>query len=288
MRQLRQIALFGQVVRIYICGLAGDWWGINLRRLTLFLKGNADLRDSLHSYRQSGAVTWNGLNHLLRHRRPDLSVRLRHETWARSDVTLAATAQVPPELAARNPPMGSMAAAMQFSRALFTTPVDAVLLSLQPDIVNLIFRHRAEGWLFLPGACENWLSADRAWLTEAFQPVPLLTAAASMANIERIAAACQSDRDVPVLVYNLCSAIPGIPLHCHIGWEDSLATRIRRFNLALVELSQRIGIHVIDVDAIFSYHGASRLMLDAFHFTPEGCQLVAEEVARVLEELLDL
>ena len=259
-----------------------------MRRLTLFLKGNADLRDSLHSCRQGGELVWNGLGQLLRQRHPDLTVRLRHETCARSDLLLAAEGEVPAELAARNPPMGSMAAPMQYSRALFTAPADAVVLSLQPDITNTILRHRRDGWLLLPGESGAWPAADQAWLAEAFTALPLLDVEASMANLERIAEAVRAERDVPVLVYNLCAAIPGTLVHCHAGFEDALATRIRRFNLALVELSQRTGISVIDVDAILARHGAARLLLDPIHLSPDGCRLVAEEVARVLEEVLDL
>lgn len=259
-----------------------------VRRLTIFLKGNADVRDTLHSCRHGNEIVWNGLNHLMRQRHPELSIRVRHETFPRSDVTLAATDTVPTELAVRNPPLGAMTATMQFSRAVFTTPVDAVVISLQPDISNIVVRHKAEGWLLLPNGSETWPARERQWLVEAFERLPYIDVETSINNIERIANYCRAERDIPVLIYNLCSAIPGTHLHCHAGCEDILPTRIRRFNLALVELSQRTGVSVIDVDAILSRHGAERLLLDAFHFTPEACQLVADEVANVLDEVLDL
>lgn len=224
----------------------------------------------------------------MRQRHPGLTIRLRHETFARSDVTLVANGSVPTELSDRNPPLGSMAAAMQFSHAMFTTPADAIVLSIQPEISNTVVRHTRDGWLFLPAQSEAWHSEDRTWLSETFELLPHIDVTASMANLERIANQCRNEQEVPILVYNLCSAIPGTLLHCHMGFEDSLSTRIRRFNLALIELSQRIGVSIIDVDAVLSRHGAERLLLDAFHYTPEACRLISEEVARVLEETLNL
>ncbi len=259
-----------------------------MRRISLFLKGNTDLRDSLHVCRVNGQVVWNGLNDLMRQRHPGVSVRLRHETFSRSDALLASTGAVPAEVAARDLRCGALSPAMQFSRAVLESTADAIILSIQPDIsVNLV-RHRAEGWLLLPDHPEDWPAADLDWLRANFQPVPMLDVASSMANLERIIAQCQARSDAPILIYNLSAAVPGDTVHCHLGMEDSQATRIRRFNLGLVELSQRTGISVVDVDAVVARHGAARLLVDSFHFTAEGCRLVAEEVARILEDTLCL
>jgi hypothetical protein len=58
-----------------------------------------------------------------------------------------------------------------------------------------------------------------------------------------------------------------------------------QFNLGLIELSQKTGISVIDVDAILARAGADRLKLDALNLNAEGCRLVATEVVRVLDDL---
>jgi hypothetical protein len=73
-----------------------------VNRLTLFAKGNLDLRDSLHSLRLGETLAWNGVNEIVRERHPDWTIRLRHETWARSDALLEAAGVAPDELAARN------------------------------------------------------------------------------------------------------------------------------------------------------------------------------------------
>jgi hypothetical protein len=67
--------------------------------------------------------------------------------------------------------------------------------------------------------------------------------------------------------------------------DDILSTRIRQFNLALIELSQRSSISIIDVDRLVAAHGQQAMKLDTTHLTEHGCRVVAGEVLRVLADL---
>ena len=73
--------------------------GDALRRVNLFLKGNLDVRDSLHSLRLNGKLEWNGVNEIVRAKYPGTVVQVRHETWTRSDALLEAAGKVPHEVA---------------------------------------------------------------------------------------------------------------------------------------------------------------------------------------------
>ena len=254
-------------------------------RLTLFIKGNLDVHDTLHSFRMGGTLRWNGINEIVRDRFPGTLVRMRHETFSRSDALLAARGQVPADLAARKLELNTYSAASQFSCEIFGTDADAIVLSIQPDIMTNLVRHRSEDYLLDPYNWQAWPADDQRWLSENFISSPLLDVGTSMANLEQVIARLRTHSATPILVYNLSSVVPGDNAHCHLGLETSLATRIRRFNLGLVELSQRTGISVIDVDAIVARAGAERMKLDAMHLTAEGCRLVAEDVVRVLDEL---
>jgi hypothetical protein len=254
--------------------------------LTVFAKGNLDVRDSLHALRTAGQVQWNGINEILRDGYPGTLVRLRHETWTRSDALLEATGAVPAELAARRLPLGAFSAEAQFSRAIFETDADAFVLSIQPDLGNQLLRHRRDGYLFNPHDWRSWSPADRQWLRAAFVEAERLDVAGSMANLARIVERLRARRPAaPVLIYNISAVVPGDLIHCHAGMGEVLSTRIRRFNLALAELSQETGVSIVDVDAILARAGAERLKIDAFHLTAEACRLVATEVARVLHDL---
>jgi hypothetical protein len=256
-----------------------------VNRLTLFAKGNLDLRDSLHSLRLGGELAWNGVGEIVRERHPDWTVRVRHETWTRSDALLEATGVIPPRLAARGLALGAYTAASQFSTAVFETDADAILLSIQPDLTVSLVRSRDENYLLMPAGRSDWPQSDRDWIRADFEALPLLDVAGSMQNFARIVERIRRNTAAPILICNVSSVAPGEQIHSHQGLEDSFSTRIRQFNLGLIELSQRTGISVIDVDAILARAGADRLKLDALHLTAEGCRLVAAEVVRVLEDL---
>jgi lysophospholipase L1-like esterase len=256
-----------------------------VKRLSLFAKGNVDVHDSLHSCVVAGELQWNGVNDILRQRHPGTLIRLKHETWTRSDALLAARGRVPDELKARELPLGAYPLDSQFSTALFETRADAIVLSIQPDTATGLLRRRGDGFLFYPNDSVRWPPADRAWLSGAFEQVAQLDVEASMANFEQIVERIRLGSEAPILIYNLSPIVPGEMVHCLQGMGETFATRIRRFNLGLADLSERTGVSIIDVDSLLARKGADRLKLDAFHLTAEGYRLIAEEVVRVLEDL---
>jgi hypothetical protein len=256
-----------------------------LSRLTLFAKGNLDVRDSLHALRLGERLAWNGVNELLRTRTPPAIARVRHETFARSDALLAADGAIPAAFEGRALSLGAYPLASQYAPALFETEADAYVLSIQPDVCVQLMRHREERFLFHADHWDAWPAADQAWLRANFEPAPLLDVDASMANFAAIVARLRARSDAPVLIYNLSSVAPGEAVHDHQGLEDLLSTRIRRFNLGLIALSQQTGVSIIDVDAVVARGGADRMKLDTLHLTAAGARAVAEEVVRVLDDL---
>jgi hypothetical protein len=256
-----------------------------VKRLTLFVKGNVDVRDSLHFCRIGGELVWNGINEVLREHRVKSLVRIKHETWTRSDALLECAGTVPEAFTSHDLPLGPYSLASQFSNAIFTTPADAVVLSIQPDVTMSLMRHRRDGFLFYPIGAEAWPAGDRTWLQSNYEASELLSVDAAMNNLAAIVAKIREHSEVPILIYNLSPIIPGDQIHCYAGLGETFATRIRKFNLALEELSENSGISIIDVDTIVARHGADALKLDAVHLKPQGYSLVAKEVVRVLDDL---
>ena len=254
-------------------------------RVTIFAKGNLDVHDTLHSLRVGGAVVWNGINEVLRERVPGTVARVRHETWSRSDALLEVDGRVPAALAGRPLALGPYPLESQFGRAIFETPADAYVLSIQPDVTTYLFRHRREGFPLLAYGWEGWAAPDLQWLRDEFEPSRLLDPEASMRGLAAIAERLRARSEAPILVYNLSSVVPGDSVHCYAGLDETLAARIRRFNVALVDLSHRTGISIVDVDAVVARGGADRLKLDALHLNAEGCRLVAGEAVRVMDDL---
>jgi lysophospholipase L1-like esterase len=255
-----------------------------MKRLTLFVKGNIDVRDSLHSCRVGGELLWNGVNEVLRSRFSGFSVRIRHETWTRSDALLAAEGSIPRSIAEKNLDLGSYTLQSQFSTAIFTTPADAVVLTIQPDVTNTLMRHKSDGYLLYPNDTQSWSLQDRAWLNTEFDYLPQLPVETAMDNLRAVIERIRAARDVPVLIYNMSPVIPGDMVHCYMGLGETFATRIKRFNLALTDLSQESGISIIDVETLLARRGIDAVKLDVTHLTAEGYALIAEEVVRVLAD----
>lgn len=156
-----------------------------MKRLNLFAKGNVDVHDSLHSCRIGGEVRWNGINDVVRGR-ADAVVRLRHETWTRSDAILEANGSVPDEIAERQLPLGSYPASSQFSANLFDSSADAIILSILGETATTLVKHKQSGFLFYPSDAEKWSQADRDWLKTDFTRQDLLDVATSMSNLRQI------------------------------------------------------------------------------------------------------
>jgi GDSL-like Lipase/Acylhydrolase family len=255
-----------------------------VRRLNIFAKGNVDVHDSLHSCRIGGEVLWNGINDIVR--RHGATVRLRHETWTRSDAILQANGTVPGELTNHALQLGSYPAQSQFSAALFENDTaDAFVFSILGETATALVRHNQAGFLFYPADSDRWAATDRDWLRSDFTRLDLLDVDTSMRNLRAIIDRIRERSEAPILVYNVSPIVPGETVHCLQGLGEIYATKCRRFNLGLAEISEELGISIVDVDSVLARAGADRLKIDAMHLTPEGYRLVAEEVVRILVDL---
>lgn len=259
---------------------------VSRRVLRIFAKGNVDVRDSLLFSRVNGDVVWNGINEVLRVRNPGVLAKVKHETCARLDLIPmpGETLLAPPEDIARRLPSGAHPIARQHRTALFDAPADVVVLSMQSATTNALVRHRRDGWLLLPDEFDTWDPASREFLYNECENAGLAPMDPIFARLEQLVLAIEEQLGAHVLIYNLSPLLPGERTHCWLGAGDSLGLRVRRFNLALADLSARLGFSIVDVDRIAACAGAERIKVDLFHLTGEGWRLVAEEVVRILQE----
>jgi hypothetical protein len=255
------------------------------KRINIFFKGNVDLYDSLLYSRIGGQIVWNGLNGLVRETRPDTTVLVKHECCTRSDA-IRETTGIPAELESRRLPFRTQSLKSQFRTELFSFEADAVVLSILPDITNSLVRHSRDGYCFYPEGWQQWPAEDQTWLRRTFVPEPLLSPDESMSSFASVIAALRARRNTPVLIYNVSSIVPGERLRSYAAAVDEcLSVRIRRFNLALIELSRQLDVAIVDVDALVARAGADRIKLDSVHLTGEGYNLVAAEVRDTLADL---
>ena len=255
-----------------------------MKRKVLFAKGNVDVHDSLHSCRLNGEIRWNGINELTRPKCGVL-VRLQHETWTRSDAIAIADGTIPSDLEDKSLPLGVYPLGSQFSDGLFTNEADAIILSILGETATKLHRNKEKGYQFYAANSQTWNREDREWLKASFVHTDLLDVSRSMQFLAKIIERIRSRRDVPILIYNASSIVPGETLYNYQGLGETFSTRCKRFNLGLGDLSAEMGVSIVDVDTIIARSGADALKVDAMHLTPEGYRLVAEEVVRILVDL---
>jgi hypothetical protein len=252
------------------------------RRLKLFAKGNVDVKDSLVYSRVNGAIGWNGLNASLGELGYDAVVRVEHEVATPLQQVLECPTMLPKDLTSRDLPLSPYSLDVQYGSRLFDTDADAIVLSIQPSVCMTLCRHRRDGYLLYAGTDHS--AEDRAWIRANFDPLPPCSPDEAMAQLDGIVTRLRARRECPILVYNMSFVVPSERIHVHTGTTDSLSTRIRRFNLALIELGRRTPISIVDVDDVVARAGATRLKLDTVHYNPEGYRAIADSVARVLAE----
>ncbi len=236
--------------------------------------------------RVGGIVQWNGINEVLRAGYPHVVARVKHETCARLDLLPlpGESLPAPPAELSQRLPCGPHPPARQHSSSLFSAPCDVVVLSMQSVILNSMVRHKRDGWLLLPENLDAWPPGLRAWLDAECENAGLALLEPALQRLERLIVAIEEHLGAHVLVYNVSPIIPGEQIHCWLGAEDSLTLRVRRFNLALADLSMRLGFSIVDVERIAAAAGTDRLKVDLVHLTAAGWRLVAEEVVRILSD----
>ncbi len=259
-----------------------------MRRLNIFAKGNVDVFDSLCHCRVGGAIVWNGINEVLRERGAGVMARVRHEPSTGGRGLLH-----PPELhsplAACPQALEPYSLALQASGEAFATDADAIVLSILSDVSMRQHESLETGGQVYINHLDRLDAETSAWLARTHVRTELPTVEEARSNLLEVISRIRARTQAPVLIYNVSPVGPGRIAHSFLGLEDSLATRIRRFNLMLVEVSEAAGVSIVDVESVVAKAGADRVKHDFNHLTGEGNRLVAEEVLRVLEDygLLD-
>jgi hypothetical protein len=78
--------------------------------------------------------------------------------------------------------------------------------------------------------------------------------------------------------------MPSESIHCWEGIGETFSTRVKRFNMGLIDISRDLGISIVDVDRIVALLGASLSKIDQIHLAPNACEAVAKEVVRILND----
>lgn len=226
-------------------------------------------------------------------------------SYARADILLQTLEEIPPELTAETrerlrlkeeyftPSLFDPTFTIAPHSRLGAFPKTVVVLSLAPNVVRTVYRHRDHGFLVDPGGW--WLNQsydqvlreqDRVeWFRKSFQSIGRLSVeefydlfAKTVTLVRQRAGASH------ILVYNVLTVEPGDQTHNYQLRKHPEGMRRREFCVALAELSQQLGFHVVDIDRVLKQEGAEG-QVDFAHFPTELYTPIAREAVRILREL---
>ncbi len=166
---------------------------------------------------------------------------------------------------------------------------DVVVLSLAPDMVRTMYRHREHGYLLDPGGF--WLGSDMSqvlgdldavkWFASNFTKTGRISVEDSMANLERIITMLRTRLGADVIVANALVVDPGVTTFDYRLSHSPHTSRRRRFVLGLVELSTLLNFPILDIDALAKRDGVTG-MADFVHYTPSQKDTIGRELAAML------
>lgn len=259
------------------------------KTIRIFMKGNDDITDSLLSLQYGGQKITRGLHELIDEKyHGAFSIEVIREPFGHSDLIIQQLGIVPEELLQMELDNKENFITTQFKSRLFEEHVNVVVFSIQPDITHLLWKHRQKGYLFYPHTNweEKWTSKQKQWLQENFFPVEFIQVQQFKDNFIKIIRAIKEGLKAHVIMYNCSSFDPEdkqsnyYKLH-----DDTLAVRIQKFNLALMNISVLEGISIIDVDRLIAELGGGRHVLQCLSYSNEAYHAICQEFQRILEDI---
>ena len=171
-------------------------------------------------------------------------------------------------------------------------PKTIVAMSVLPDVLRNVYRHRTDGYLVDPGGW--WFGQPMKdvlkdlskvnWFRENFENMGKISVEDYRENLAEIIRLIRGQMDAQIFIYNSLSVTPGDQSYNYQLVEEPLSLRRRRFNLTLDELSRELNFSIVNMDRILKGEGI-REQVDFAHWPWDRLQPVAHETFRIISEL---
>ena len=169
---------------------------------------------------------------------------------------------------------------------------DVVVLSMGPNLVRTVYRHREHGFLVDPGGW--WLnqSMDKVmgnldnakWFSQTFESVGKMSVDQFAQDMGQLVKEIKQRTGAQVAVFNVLDLEPGNTAHSYRYVTSRHQFRLREFPTVLDALAHELDFQVVDVDQVVKGAGAGN-HIDFAHFPSELEEPVAHEAMRALAAL---
>ena len=166
---------------------------------------------------------------------------------------------------------------------------DLICLSVGPDLVRTAYQHRESGLVVDPGGW--WLNQKMdhvlsdlsalSWFNKNFKKIGRIPLENWVENFTKIINLLQQKTTARILVFNMLAVEPGAQHYNYQFVKSPETIRRRQFNLALVEMSSKLGFSILDVDKVLKGVGVKE-QVDFGHCPIDRFAIVAEEIVRIM------
>ena len=172
-------------------------------------------------------------------------------------------------------------------------PKSVVILSLGPDLVRSVYRHREHDFIVDPGGW--WLNQNMGnvlndlsavtWFNENFQKIGKISVEQSRQNFRRMINLIRERTGTEhILIFNMLGLEPGEQVYNYQFVRQPQVIRRRQFNLMLSDLSHEMSFSIVDVDKILKSLGVEE-QIDFGHWPLDRFEPVAREVHRIMSDV---
>lgn len=259
------------------------------RRISVFLKGNEDLADSLLAIGEGGQKLAKGLRQRVNETyRGRFEVEIFQESSGPTELLLASSLRPHPEhypLASSEGDPGPVDLAPP--TRLFQHAADVVVFSLEPEITRPLWSHKKTGFRVSPhpGWEKEWASDQRRSFADHYEPLGLVPVERFRQGFARLVADIKEQTAAHIIVFNCFAFDPDDRTRSYFGIPDTHALRALKFNLALIDISTEQGISIVDVDRVLAELGGACHVTAAFRYSPQACESIRDEFLRVLQDI---
>lgn len=250
------------------------------KRISVFLKGNHDLTDSLLAVGEGGQRLERGLRQRVREAyRGTFEIEIIHEPAGPSEFLLESLSPPSPERRDSEPrPLAGESATRLFQQA-----ADVMVFSLEPDITRPLWSGAEAASVAAP--LDGGAGRQRPGSAERCRPVGSVSVERFRDHFIRLVGEIKKRLGCHIIVFNCSSFDPDDHTRNYHGLEDTLALRAHRLNLALMDISTEEGISIVDTDRILAEMGGGRHVVRPFRYSTEACEAICEEFIRILQDI---
>ena len=259
------------------------------RSISVFLKGNEDLADSLLAIGEGGQKLANGLRQRVNEAYEGrFEVEIFQEPSGPTELLLASSS---PSSSGHyclagsegNPSLMDLAPPTR----LFQHASDVVVFSLEPEITRPLWSHKKTSFRVSPhpGWEREWSPDQKQSFSDHYEPQGLVPVERFRQGFARLAAEIKERMAAHIIVFNCFTFDPDDHTRSYFGVQDTPALRALKFNLALIDISTEEGISIVDVDRVLAELGGASHVTNAFRYSPQACELIRDEFFRVLQDI---